>query len=195
MFQQVALAQVFAINAHGNQTRRDSDMPYCIHLARVALAVTEYYSLMRTKYPLKDLLIAAWLHDTIEDTAVTKEHIVQQFGQQIADLVEELTSDLVQVQQLGKTAYLTNKMNNMSKEALFIKLLDRRDNITDYYAYSCGNEKAIQYAEQTLAILDGIQPEKLSHLQVIVEDIKNTCFQIFANQEDSQDENETNLSA
>lgn len=180
MSHQVALAQVFAINAHGNQTRRDSDMPYCIHLARVALAVTEYCRYMKNINSYSDLLITAWLHDTLEDTATTKDNIIQHFGQHIADLVEELTSDIEQVLKLGKAAYLTNKMNNMSEEALFIKLLDRRDNVTDYYIYGRDSEKAHQYAEQTLTILDGIQPEKISHLNIIVEDIKNTCFSILA---------------
>ena len=73
-------AIIFAVKAHHNTERRGKGFPYIIH----PLEAVEIVATMTTD---QELLAAAALHDTIEDTDVTVEQIRAQFGDRIAELV------------------------------------------------------------------------------------------------------------
>ena len=73
-------AIVFAVKAHHNTERRGKGFPYIIH----PLEAVEIVATMTTD---QELLAAAALHDTIEDTDVTVEQLRAQFGDRIAELV------------------------------------------------------------------------------------------------------------
>ena len=73
-------AIVFAVQAHHNTERRGKGFPYIIH-------PMEAVEIVATITPDQELLAAAALHDTIEDTDVTVEDIRREFGDRIADLV------------------------------------------------------------------------------------------------------------
>ena len=73
-------AVVFAVKAQHNTERRGKGFPYIIH----PLEAVEIVATMTTD---QELLAAAALHDTIEDTDVTVEQIRAQFGDRIAELV------------------------------------------------------------------------------------------------------------
>ena len=76
-------AYVYAMKAHGTQTRASGD-PYFSHPLEVAAILTDL--------KLDDAtIVAALLHDTIEDTEATRAEIDQIFGQKIGVLVEGLT--------------------------------------------------------------------------------------------------------
>jgi len=76
-------AYVYAMKAHGEQTRASGD-PYFSHPLEVAAILTDL--------KLDDATIAAaLLHDTIEDTSATRAEIDQMFGADIGALVEGLT--------------------------------------------------------------------------------------------------------
>ena len=79
----VKRAYYFAEQAHDGQFRRSGE-PYVTH----PLAVAEILSDMRMDH---QSLIAALLHDVIEDTPVTKVAIANQFGQEVAGLVDGVT--------------------------------------------------------------------------------------------------------
>jgi len=76
-------AYVYAMRAHGAQKRASGD-PYFTHPLEVAAILTE----MRLD---DSTIVAAVLHDTIEDTGSTREEIEQIFGPEIARLVDGLT--------------------------------------------------------------------------------------------------------
>jgi len=87
--QRVFKAAHFAAEKHRNQRRKGAaGEPYINHLIEVA----ELVSTSLTE-PDVDLIIAALLHDTIEDTATTKEELIRHFGSDVCDLVVELTDD------------------------------------------------------------------------------------------------------
>lgn len=115
-----------AKRAHKGQTRSDKS-PYIHHPTRVAEIVRKFKSSKK----IKDLISAAHLHDTIEDTNTTEKDIKNLFGSLVASLVKELTSDKEQIDKVGKTEYLLNKMKSMSSYGLVIKLADRLDNVSD----------------------------------------------------------------
>ncbi len=73
-------AILFAVNAHHNSERRGKGFPYIVH-------PMEAVEIVATITPDQELLAAAALHDTIEDTDVTVEQIRAEFGDRIAELV------------------------------------------------------------------------------------------------------------
>ena len=75
-------AIVFAVHAHAGTERRGKGFPYIVH-------PMEAVAIVATMTPDQELLAAAALHDTVEDTEVTLEQIREQFGPRVARLVEE----------------------------------------------------------------------------------------------------------
>ena len=73
-------AIVFAVQAHHNSERRGKGFPYIVH-------PMEAVEIVATITPDQELLAAAALHDTIEDTDVTEEQLREAFGDRIANLV------------------------------------------------------------------------------------------------------------
>ena len=73
-------AIVFAVKAHHNTERRGKGFPYIVH-------PLESVEIVATITPDQELLAAAALHDTIEDTEVTVEDIRKEFGDRIANIV------------------------------------------------------------------------------------------------------------
>lgn len=72
----------FAVHAHSGTERRGKGFPYIVH-------PMEAMEIVSTITPDQELLAAAALHDTIEDTDVTVEDIRREFGDRVAALVEE----------------------------------------------------------------------------------------------------------
>ena len=73
-------AIVFAVRAHAGTERRGKGFPYIVH-------PMEAMEIVATMTPDQELLAAAALHDTVEDTDVTVEQIREEFGERIASLV------------------------------------------------------------------------------------------------------------
>ena len=71
----------FAIDAHANTERRGKGFPYSVHLM-------EAVEIAATITSDQEILAAAALHDTVEDTDVTVEQLRKEFGDRIAELVE-----------------------------------------------------------------------------------------------------------
>ncbi|WP_146695300.1 HD domain-containing protein [Orientia tsutsugamushi] len=95
--------------------------PYYMHPLEVARMVADYS--FET-----DAIITAILHDTLEDTTLTKEKIVKVFGKKIAEQVSDLTrikdNKKISSREMIQTFYRQNKT-----ELLLIKLFDRFHNI------------------------------------------------------------------
>ncbi len=73
-------AILFAVKAHAGTERRGKGFPYIVH-------PLEAVEIVATITPDQELLAAAALHDTVEDTNVTVEDIRAEFGERIANLV------------------------------------------------------------------------------------------------------------
>ncbi len=71
----------FAVKAHSGTERRGKGFPYIIHLM-------EAVEIVATITPDQELLSAAMLHDTVEDTPVTLDDLRKEFGDRIASIVE-----------------------------------------------------------------------------------------------------------
>ncbi|WP_342638241.1 HD domain-containing protein [Orientia tsutsugamushi] len=116
----VEKAIFYAKKYHGQQ-KRDTGEPYYMHPLEVAYMVSDY--IFKT-----DTIITAILHDTLEDTTLTKKKIVKAFGKKIAEQVSDLTrikdNKKISSREMIQTLYNRNKT-----ELLLIKLFDRFHNI------------------------------------------------------------------
>src|SRR5580704_12145664 len=87
--QDILRAATFAAESHGNQRRKGAAAePYINHLLEVAHLVSQGLSA-----PDTNLIMAALLHDVVEDSGVTHQELVERFGTDVADLVAEVTDD------------------------------------------------------------------------------------------------------
>lgn len=118
-------AAEFAAEKHRSQRRKDEHAtPYINHPLRVA------YSLAIAGESDTELLMAALLHDTIEDTDTTYEELRHKFGAEVADLVLELTDD----KRLDKDERKRRQVlhaGSKSIRARKLKLADKVDNVRD----------------------------------------------------------------
>ena len=79
-------ALIFACRKHSGQRRKMSDTPYFVHPMEVA-------SIVATMSDNQELLAAALLHDTVEDTDTTLDEIKENFGKRVSLLVMTETED------------------------------------------------------------------------------------------------------
>ena len=82
-------AIIFAVKAHAGTERRGKGFPYIVH-------PMEAVEIVATITPDQELLAAAALHDTVEDTDVTIEQIREEFGERIANLVASESDVMIQ---------------------------------------------------------------------------------------------------
>ena len=121
-------AQHFATQAHTQikHLRKSTNQPYQVHLKNVAKMVSE-----ATDDP--EVIAAAWLHDTVEDTPATFEEIELRFGSRVVQLVFDLTD----VSRPGDGSRTQRKavdrehLRNATPSAKTIKLADLLDNCAD----------------------------------------------------------------
>jgi len=73
---------IFAVRAHAGTERRGKGYPYIVH-------PLEAMAIVATMTADQELLAAAALHDTVEDTEVTVEQLRAEFGERIASLVAD----------------------------------------------------------------------------------------------------------
>jgi (p)ppGpp synthase/HD superfamily hydrolase len=120
----VLQAAHFAAEKHRNQRRKGTaGEPYVNHLLEVAELVAGSLST-----PDTNLVIAALLHDTIEDTATSRDELVSHFGSDVADLVAEVTDD----KSLPKAERKRRQIETAPKKserAQTIKLADKISNL------------------------------------------------------------------
>ena len=116
----------FAAHKHRAQRRKDAEAsPYINH--PLALA-----HVLATEGRVKDLktLMAAVLHDTVEDTETTYDELVDHFGRKVADVVMEVTDDKSLAKADRKRAQIEHAPH-MSKRATLVKLADKTCNLRD----------------------------------------------------------------
>ncbi len=89
MKNQIECAQMFSIAAHSaiGQKRKFTNLPYQVHPQEVAEVLQTYVSNVD-----EDMIVAAYLHDVVEDTQVLLSTIVNLFGVEVGRLVKGLTN-------------------------------------------------------------------------------------------------------
>jgi len=165
----------FAIKAHENQ-KRDSGDPYSNHPIAVANILTEL--------KLDSATIATGLlHDTIEDTHATYETIKNEFGLEVADLVDGVTKISV----FENQATSTSKAENFRKlilatskdiRVLLVKIADRLHNMRTIDAIS-KFEKKERIAKETMEIYAPLADRMGMHS--IRDELEDLSFKVLNN--------------
>lgn len=114
----------FAISAHANTERRAKGFPYIIHPMEAAAIVA-------TMTTDPELLAAAILHDTLEDTEVTFEELRSQFGNRVAYLVlaESNNGILRQTTWRESKSRAVERLANASHEGKIVAMGDKLSNL------------------------------------------------------------------
>jgi (p)ppGpp synthase/HD superfamily hydrolase len=151
----VLRAADMAARWHVHQRRKGiAQEPYVNHLLEVASLVTE-----ATGGTDPTLVIAALLHDAIEDQGVTWEVLATEFGQHVADIVMEVTDDKSLPKEERKRRQAENA-GRKSHKAKLIKLADKTSNLRAI-AYSPAAdwsvERRLEYIEWAKDVVAGLR--------------------------------------
>jgi guanosine-3',5'-bis(diphosphate) 3'-pyrophosphohydrolase len=139
----VSEAAELAAHRHNGMARKGrGSEPYINHLAEVANLLAA-----ATDGADAELVAAAWLHDSIEDTGTTREELVQKFSERVASLVVECTDDMslpkserrrLQVVHAphkssgAKLIKIADKISNIRARILPDPSTEERDDLADY---------------------------------------------------------------
>lgn len=148
-------AMEFSAYKHKDQRRKGpQNIPYINHPIQVAntlISVGKEYS--------TNLLVAAILHDTIEDTDTTEEEITQIFGAEVAELVMEVTDDKNLFWEARKQLQIETSPF-ATYEAKLLKIADKICNVRDLVINPPNNwsiERKLEYLEWAGDVVDGIR--------------------------------------
>ncbi len=166
----------FAIKAHRNQKRASGD-PYSVHPIEVANILTELKLDSAT-------ITTGLLHDTIEDTFATYETIKNEFGDEVAELVDGVTKISV----FENTAGSNSKVENFRKlilatskdiRVLLVKIADRLHNMRTIKAIP-KEEKRQRIAQETMEIYAPLADRMGMHR--IRDELEDLSFEILNNE-------------
>ena len=165
----------FAVKAHQNQKRASGD-PYSVHPIEVANILTELKLDSAT-------ITTGLLHDTIEDTFATYETIKNEFGPEVADLVDGVTKISV----FENTASFNSKAENFRKlilatskdiRVLLVKIADRLHNMRTIKAIT-KEDKRKRIAQETMEIYAPLADRMGMHR--IRDELEDLSFEILNN--------------
>ena len=118
-------ALAFSAEKHITQKRKDIDKsPYINHPIALANILAQRWVID------ENVLCAAILHDTIEDTETTADELRKHFGEKITSIVLEVSDDKSLEKEVRKQLQIDHAAS-LSKEAKLVKLADKIANITD----------------------------------------------------------------
>jgi guanosine-3',5'-bis(diphosphate) 3'-pyrophosphohydrolase len=119
-------ALAFAAHKHRDQRRKDAEAsPYINHPIALADALVNEGGVTDT-----EVLCAALLHDTVEDTDTTEAELAEAFGRRIAHIVAEVTDDAKLPKEERKRLQIEHAPH-LSREAKLVKLADKLCNLRD----------------------------------------------------------------
>ncbi len=148
-------AMLFAAQRHVDQRRKGAAQePYVNHLAEVAMLVAKV-----TGGRDPSLVIAAMLHDTLEDTPTSSGELATLFGEDVAGLVQEVTDDKSLPKAERKRLQVENAPSK-SNRAKLIKLADKISNVramTISPPQDWSLERRRAYVDWAEAVVEGLK--------------------------------------
>lgn len=152
---QLLRAVNFAAARHRLQTRKGAEpTPYINH----PLAVTETLWVIGGVREL-NILLAALLHDTLEDTATTAEELAAAFGSEVAAMVAELTDD-ERLPKPERKRWQEVRAASLSRGAQLIRLADKAANVYDVAHHPPAHwlhERRVAYLDWTARVVAGLR--------------------------------------
>ncbi len=158
----------FAADKHRGQSRKDAvNTPYINHPISLARLLTNDGGITDT-----NVIVAALLHDTVEDTDATVEDIGDLFGKEIKNIVMEVTDD----KSLPSTERKRLQIEHASKishEAKLVKLADKICNLQDIITSPPVNwslERKREYFDWAKEVIDQLRGTN-DKLEIIFDDV------------------------
>jgi len=148
-------AIAFAAQKHRDQRRKDPvASPYINH--PIALA-----NVLANEAGIDDerVLMAAVLHDTLEDTDTTEQELVREFGREITDIVMEVSDDK-SLPQAERKHLQVEHAGTLSRRAKLVKLADKICNLRDAAATPPADwslERCQEYFDWAKSVIDGLR--------------------------------------
>lgn len=163
---EIGSAYMYAAEKHDGQKRKFSEIPYISHPEIVTCLLSNYTN-------NKEILQAAILHDVVEDTNGTLKEIEKLFGSNVRNLVAELTNNQDDIKHIGKKQYMSKLFNNISEDALLIKLVDRLHNVLSTVGNTnISNDFVKWYHCETVYILENMNRELTNNHIELIQSIK-----------------------
>lgn len=146
-------ALTFAAERHSRQRRKGGDdIPYINHPIDVASILAVGAGMDK-----QDVLVAAVLHDTVEDTPTTPEEIEELFGPNVAGLVAEMTDDK-SLPKIRRKELQIEHAADLTDDAKMLKLADKISNVRDLAntpPHGWSLQRQIEYLDWTEAVIAG----------------------------------------
>jgi guanosine-3',5'-bis(diphosphate) 3'-pyrophosphohydrolase len=143
----------FAAHKHRHQKRKGEEgAPYLHHCIEVADTLAQVGGVEDP-----EVLAAALLHDTLEDTDTSAEELAGHFGERVRRRVEEVSDDRALTRE-RRRAIQVEKAPVLSREAKLIKLADKICNVADVvHSPPAGwsRERRLEYVEWTALVVAG----------------------------------------
>ena len=147
-------ALAFSAEKHTKQRRKDIDKsPYINHPISLANILAQRWVID------ENVLCAAILHDTIEDTETTVEELQEHFGEKITSIVLEVTDDKSLEKSVRKQKQVEHAAS-ISHEAKLVKLADKIANITDIInmpPVDWSSDRKKDYFDWAKAVVDNLR--------------------------------------
>lgn len=166
---QLLQAASIAADRHKEQRRKGGDaQPYINHPLEVANILANIGYVEDT-----DILIAAILHDTIEDTETTAEELTELFGKRVCGFVLEVTDDKSLPTAVRKQLQIDHAPH-LTSEAKQIKLADKISNISDIFNNPPADWNAerkheyIEWGQSVVAGLRGINDKLEAYFDEVI---------------------------
>ena len=160
---QILDAASFAARAHQGQKRKDGVTPYIAHPFRVCLIVRDLFGCDDPR-----MLLAALLHDTIEDTTTDFDDLEERYGKEVATWVRFLTKDKRLPDDEREEAYIAG-LQQAPWQVQVCKLADVYDNLSDSGQQPAEKKaRTVERAERYFAALRNIkEPQAQKAIQLV----------------------------
>lgn len=149
----------FAARKHSKQRRKgEHEDPYINHPVEVAMIIAETGGISDP-----EILVAAVLHDTIEDTETTRDEVRELFGDRVLKIVLEVTDDKSLPKAVRKNLQIEHAQS-LSPEATMIKLADKISNVRDIThspPKGWNKKRRIEYLDWAEAVADNCKKVNL----------------------------------
>ena len=143
----------FAADKHCNQKRKDQERsPYVNHPIAVAAVLADVGNVVD-----ESILIAAILHDTVEDTDATFEELEKKFGSVVTGIVREVTDDK-EIEKTVRKRLQIEHAPHISASAKQLKIADKICNVRDILnspPHDWSVERRQEYLEWACKVVDG----------------------------------------
>lgn len=170
-------AEQIAISAHKGQTRKDGKTPYIEHPTKVAKKLSQHNF-------RDEVIAAAFVHDVLEDTDFSEEHLRKELGEEVLAIVKTVSENKSLPWKERKEGYV-EQVRNGSEEAKAVSIADKIHNasniLSDYNKsgpaiwdrFTGGHEKTLWSAELALSMFkDSLDHPLVSEYESLVKKLK-----------------------